>query len=290
MTNKLPVIGKRYKHKSYPGQECLIINITEHRVVYEEVVTRGNVKNGINSYKKSVVWNFLEELPDQELIIIKENLAAYNASLPTQEEAVKGLRNLFSGAPDQEPVEEPVEEPDMDHGEPTPTFIMSPPTTSLILDYATVDPKPVVKKSFTTEKVKEAIDNAKYHLGINQYHDHGAALVEIKEATQNLVDAIEEQKEEKVSDSTPLKKPNIKQPRGYAQDIEVSNPPRLITDGDKPSSEPSKEEPKSIWKPISELKEGLKSMSPFSNDTMTLSTFINCLENLEERITKLENK
>ena len=64
--NKLPVIGKRYKHKRYPGQECLIINITKHRVVYEEVVTTGNVKNGINSYKNSVVWDFLEELPDQE--------------------------------------------------------------------------------------------------------------------------------------------------------------------------------------------------------------------------------
>lgn len=66
-TNKLPEIGKRYKHKRYPGQECHVINITNERVVYEAIYP-DDLKHPIriNSYAKSIVWNMFEELTNPE--------------------------------------------------------------------------------------------------------------------------------------------------------------------------------------------------------------------------------
>ena len=64
MTNKLPVIGKRYRHKQYRQQECLVVYISKHRVAYEIVNSRSS--NDINSYNKGVFWKYFEELPDQE--------------------------------------------------------------------------------------------------------------------------------------------------------------------------------------------------------------------------------
>lgn len=63
MTYKLPEVGKIYGHRSYLGQECLIINITEDRVVYEVVKATSPTEGSVGSYAKSVAWKFLKEIP-----------------------------------------------------------------------------------------------------------------------------------------------------------------------------------------------------------------------------------
>lgn len=91
MKNKLPVVGRRYRHKQYAGQEVEIIATTENRIVYEVVNCLGLSKGQINSYCKSVVWNFLEELPEDnsqkiEQLKVKESVLS--------EEVRKAIANL----------------------------------------------------------------------------------------------------------------------------------------------------------------------------------------------------
>ena len=64
MKNKLPEVGKRYRRKHY-GDNALVINLTQGRIVYE--IISGYSKGEVNSYERnSAIWNYFEELPNQD--------------------------------------------------------------------------------------------------------------------------------------------------------------------------------------------------------------------------------
>jgi hypothetical protein len=66
MENELPILGEIYQHKTYVGQRCKIIAITDNRVVYEMLNENG--ENIVNSYHKSKVWVFLKRNRNKELL------------------------------------------------------------------------------------------------------------------------------------------------------------------------------------------------------------------------------
>jgi hypothetical protein len=57
---------------------------------------------------------------------------------------------------------------------------------------------PVCKKSLQTDRVEQAKEDLKYHIGITTYFDKGLALSDVKDSAQNLLNALDSQKEEEI--------------------------------------------------------------------------------------------
>ena len=194
------------------------------------------------------------------------------------------------------------------------------------------EPTPDISKMETTDKVKEALKELKYHIGVNEYYDKELGLKDLKEAAQDLINALEENKD-------PLVNQDIQETHVSSKEEDIKSLDNSLDgtlDGivENAVKRCKKLEPKSIWKPISELPHKsqyiyVKTFTgeidlvrfrhkyfdcknqidrPVIESTIngfiweinkiernfieycTLNDFINHQENLEERITKLENK
>jgi hypothetical protein len=98
MENELPILGEIYEHKSYVGQKCKIIAITNNRVVYEILIENG--ENTVNSYHKSKVWVFLKKKLNKRKLTkndarcmrsIKTLLKALNSQIEAKEIEINKL-------------------------------------------------------------------------------------------------------------------------------------------------------------------------------------------------------